>query len=86
MRNIRSSARSSCVALQALRGIEGIEGVITGGRDEAISPVNGHKSIGERRQHPRDSVVGRLEDITYSVLRDYELIGEAASEVRHNAA
>ena len=78
MKNLHSSAKSSCLTLESLRGIEGTEGVITGGRDEAISTVNGHESIGERRQHPRGGVVGRLEDITYSVLRDYELIGEAA--------
>jgi hypothetical protein len=31
----------------------------------------------ERRQHPRGGIVTRVEDITYSVLRQYELIGEA---------
>ena len=78
MKNIHSTANSSCPTLQAFRGIEGMEGGITGRREGAISTVNGHESIGERRQRPRGGVVGRLEDITYSVLRDYELIGEAA--------
>lgn len=78
MKNIQSSAKSSCPTLQPLRGIEGTKDVITGGRDGAISTVNSHESIVERRQYPRGGIVRRLEDITYSVLREYELIGEAA--------
>lgn len=78
MKDIHSSAESSCPTPQALRGIEGTEDVITGGRDGAISTVNRHERIVERRQYPRGGVVRQLEDITYNVLREYELIGGAA--------
>ena len=52
-----------------------------GNGDGAIFTVNGHESIAERRHYPRSGVVSRLEDITYSVLREYEIPGEAASEL-----
>jgi hypothetical protein len=78
MKNIHSSAESSCAPLQVLRALEGTEGVIAGRTEGAIPAVNGRENIVERRQYPRAGVVGRLEDITYSVLRDYQVIGEAA--------
>ena len=78
MKTIHSSAESSfrrcnwCAELK-VRKAESL-----GERKELSSTVNGRENIVERRQYPRGGVVGRLEDITYSVLRDYEVIGEAA--------
>jgi hypothetical protein len=34
----------------------------------------------ERRQHPRDGILGQLENITYGVLRKYGITGEAGRE------
>ena len=86
MKNIHSSAESSFPMLPLVRGIEGKEGGITGRTEGAILTVNGRENIVERRHYPRGGVVRRLEDITYSVLREYEIAGEAASEVRPDAA
>ena len=78
MKDTHNSANSSFPTLQALGGIECIDEVITRELNGALYAVNGPKSIVERRQHPRGGLVTRLEDITYSVLRDHELIGKAA--------
>ncbi|HYL12491.1 MAG TPA: hypothetical protein VEV41_05630 [Terriglobales bacterium] len=34
----------------------------------------------ERRQHPREGILGQLENITYGVLRKYGILGEARRE------
>ena len=34
----------------------------------------------ERRQHPREGVLGQLENITYTILRKYGIAGEATRE------
>ena len=49
MKNIHSSAKSSCLTLQALRGIEGMEDVITGG------PGWSHLYSERSRKHRRAS-------------------------------
>jgi hypothetical protein len=35
----------------------------------------------ERRQHPREGILGQLEDITYTVLRKYGITGEVTQEL-----
>ena len=37
----------------------------------------------ERREHPRDGVMGRLEDITYAALRRYGVIDGVRGEERN---
>jgi len=37
----------------------------------------------ERRERPRDGVIGRLEDITYSTLRRYGVIDVARCEQKN---
>lgn len=34
----------------------------------------------ERRQHCREGVIGQLEDITYAVLRRYDVMGKVKTE------
>jgi len=34
----------------------------------------------DRRQHPREGVMGQLEDITYAVVRRYGVIGEVGDD------
>jgi hypothetical protein len=40
----------------------------------------------ERREHPRNGVMGHLEDITYSALRRYGVIDGAGSDERNCSA
>jgi hypothetical protein len=76
MKSTPSSATSCCPTSEALRAIECAERVA--GLDSAMSAVKDHQSLVDRRQHSRGGVLTRLEDITYSVLREYELSGVAA--------
>jgi len=34
----------------------------------------------DRRQHPREGLMGQLEDITYAVVRRYSVIGEVGGD------
>jgi len=39
----------------------------------------------DRRQHPREGVLGQLEDITYAVVRRYGVIGEVRNDQSDSA-
>ena len=46
--------------------------------NQRASAANAEQSSVERRQHPRNGAVQTLEDITYRVLRRYDVVGEPA--------
>jgi hypothetical protein len=61
-----------------LYAIECRHGVLDHATNRAASTATVQQSWAERREYPRTGAVRTVEDITYRVLRRYEVIAEAA--------
>jgi len=72
--------RSAYPMLKEVHPVERMERVALGPPDREVARKNDQATVVERRQYPRDGVVREIENITYSALRRYGLLGEVAQQ------